>query len=69
MSVFGHRGHVGVNSKIYTLISRFIEDKFNVSISTDDPGVFGNSITANYRMCFEKFNLNTKLRFTLIVKQ
>ena len=31
-----------------------------MSISTDDPGVFRNSITHNYRLCFEKFKLNSK---------
>ena len=37
-----------------------MEDGFNVSVSTDDPGVFRNSLTDNYKFCAKKLNINSK---------
>ena len=39
---------------------RFVEHEMNCSISTDDPGVFTNSLTSNYQLCVKEFQLTTK---------
>ena len=39
---------------------RFVEQEMNCSISTDDPGVFTNSLTSNYQLCVNEFQLTSK---------
>jgi len=41
-------------------IKKFVEQEMNCSISTDDPGVFTNSLTSNYQLCVKEFQLTTK---------
>jgi len=39
-------------------IKRFLDDKFNCSLSTDDPTIFQNSLSIDYRKALERFDVS-----------